>query len=317
MTETTAAAAGAPPVTGMEGAPGQAPGSLTESVERAGPGAPVEQAQAPAPGEHGGLDGQVEPAGGPGGPVAPDVPVWSGQVAGGRPAMRRTSVIMNETTAEIPVHLLFRDEAPESTAQAFRAVGRPAGHPRGSAGPKRQSARTDTRAQGATRPAPPADAGLAERPGVALPGAAALLSGAVALAGFAAVLWRTGAVPAPVAALLRLDAMPYQGVGPEAGAVLAVLGALALLAFGGLGRGRVGDAWVLSLCGGYRGSVRRTGLVWTSPLLLRRRVDVRLRHWRSEPLRAFDADGTPLRVVVLVVWRIKDTARAAYAVEDH
>lgn len=54
-----------------------------------------------------------------------------------------------------------------------------------------------------------------------------------------------------------------------------------------------------------------------SPLLLRRRVDVRLRHWRSEPMPAVDANGTALRVVVLVVWRVRDTVRAALGVRDH
>ncbi len=74
---------------------------------------------------------------------------------------------------------------------------------------------------------------------------------------------------------------------------------------------------MLSLFGRYRGSVRRTGLVWINPMVLRRRVDVRLRHWRSEPMPAVDAAGVQLRVVVLVVWRIKDTARALLAVDDH
>ncbi|NDZ88243.1 peptidase, partial [Streptomyces sp. SID10115] len=93
--------------------------------------------------------------------------------------------------------------------------------------------------------------------------------------------------------------------------------AVALVAVGGLTRGRAGSAWVLSLFGRYRGSVRRTGLVWISPLMLRRRVDVRLRHWRSEPMVAVDAQGVELRVVVLVVWQVKDTARALLTVDDH
>ncbi|WMX48980.1 SPFH domain-containing protein [Streptomyces roseicoloratus] len=74
---------------------------------------------------------------------------------------------------------------------------------------------------------------------------------------------------------------------------------------------------VLTLFGDYRGTVRRTGLLWVSPLLLRRRVDVRLRHWRSEPLSAVDAKGTALNVVVLVVWRVRDTVRAALGVDRH
>ncbi|WP_031090866.1 SPFH domain-containing protein, partial [Streptomyces sp. NRRL WC-3549] len=38
---------------------------------------------------------------------------------------------------------------------------------------------------------------------------------------------------------------------------------------------------------------------------------------RSEPLPAVDASGTALRAVVLVVWRVEDTARAALGVADH
>jgi regulator of protease activity HflC (stomatin/prohibitin superfamily) len=57
--------------------------------------------------------------------------------------------------------------------------------------------------------------------------------------------------------------------------------------------------------------------MWVNPLLLRRRVDVRLRHWRSEPMPAADGNGVALRVVTLVVWKVRDTARATLGVEDH
>ncbi|NEC25851.1 SPFH domain-containing protein, partial [Streptomyces sp. SID8111] len=107
------------------------------------------------------------------------------------------------------------------------------------------------------------------------------------------------------------------GIGPAQWAACAGAGALALFGFGGLARGRTGRAWVLGLFGRYRGTVRRTGLLWVNPLLLRRRVDVRLRHWRSEPMPAADRGGMALRVVVTVVWRVRDTARATLGVEDH
>ncbi|EST25533.1 hypothetical protein M878_28640 [Streptomyces roseochromogenus subsp. oscitans DS 12.976] len=74
---------------------------------------------------------------------------------------------------------------------------------------------------------------------------------------------------------------------------------------------------MLGLFGRYQGTVRRTGLLWMNPLVLRRRVDVRLRHWRSEAMAAADPDGMALRVVVLVVWRVRDTARALLGIEDH
>ncbi|MEV6857825.1 SPFH domain-containing protein [Streptomyces microflavus] len=238
------------------------------------------------------------------------------------PHPRRHSVIANESTASIPVHLLFRDdpETPEPTALP-PAAGRTARRSDTTSGttadrtPRPRS--PHPRVEPPTRPAPLADPRLAERPGPALSGYAALLTGAAGLLGVLAVLWWRGALPAAAQSAVGLAPRPYEGIGAGAWALLALLVTVVVLALGGLGRGRVGYAWVLTLFGDYRGSVRRTGLVWVSPLLLRRRVDVRLRHWRSEPLPAVDANGTALRVVVLVVWRIKDTVRAALGIEDH
>ncbi|WP_256967778.1 SPFH domain-containing protein [Streptomyces sp. CS057] len=239
---------------------------------------------------------------------------------------RRHSVIANETTAAIPVHLLFRDdqeavEPGEPGAAAVlpaSVVRRPATGDRSPATTRPPVPRSpQTRVQPSTRPAPVADPRLAERPGPALPGYAALLAGAAGIAGGLAVLWWRGVLPAAWQTAVGLTPRADLGIGVGAWALLALLATVVLLALGGLGRGRVGYAWVLTLFGDYRGSVRRTGLVWVSPLLLRRRVDVRLRHWRSEPLPAVDANGTALRVVVLVVWRIEDTVRAVLGIEDH
>ncbi|MFJ6512164.1 SPFH domain-containing protein [Streptomyces sp. NPDC091406] len=239
---------------------------------------------------------------------------------------RRHSVIANETTASIPVHLLFRDDRddrePADGAAALPGPGavvhRPAPGDRAPATRRPPVPRSpQTRVQPSTRPAPVADPRLTERPGPALSGYAALLAGAAGIAGGLAVLWWRGVLPAAWQTAVGLTPRPDLGIGVGAWAALALLATVVLLALGGLGRGRVGYAWVLTLFGDYRGSVRRTGLVWVSPLLLRRRVDVRLRHWRSEPLPAVDANGTALRVVVLVVWRIKDTVRAVLGIEDH
>ncbi|MFD9879678.1 SPFH domain-containing protein, partial [[Kitasatospora] papulosa] len=171
--------------------------------------------------------------------------------------------------------------------------------------------------QAPTRPSPIADPRHVERPGPALPGWAALFTAATGVAAGLAVLWWQGALPAAVTGRIGLAARPDHGIGAPAWALLGLLVAVVLFTCCGLGRGRAGHASVLTLFGGYRGSVRRTGLLWISPLLRRRRIDVRLRHWRSEPLPAVDAGGTALRVEVLVVWRVKDTARAALGVADH
>ncbi|MFB7511937.1 MULTISPECIES: SPFH domain-containing protein [unclassified Streptomyces] len=166
------------------------------------------------------------------------------------------------------------------------------------------SATPPVRPDGLTRRPPPSDPDLVERPGPAVPGWLAVLTGLTALAGAGATLWRSRP-------LRDIHLLPWEW------AVLGACAVVAVIAFGGLTRGRTGSAWVLSLFGRYRGTVRRTGLAWISPFVLRRRIDVRLRHWRSEPISVVDAEGSALRVVVLVVWSVRDTARALYAVDDH
>ncbi|MGW4750174.1 SPFH domain-containing protein [Streptomyces sp. NPDC004290] len=260
---------------------------------------------------------------------------------------RRRNVIGAETTGSIPVHLLFRDEpgtavpvagsddggpdtismdAPTPTGTGRRpaipapskvqAPVKPEPGPRPGAAPERRS-KDRPESRSASRPAPTADPDLVERAAPVLPGWVGVVGGALAVAGCAAVVWWAGAVPAEAARMLRLPTRPYHGIHLGQWALLALGVVLALFSLGGLGRGRVGYAWVLTLYGDYRGTVRRTGLLWVSPLLLRRRVDVRLRHWRSEPLSAVDAKGTALDVTVLVVWRVRDTVRAALGVDGH
>ncbi|MFE2542029.1 SPFH domain-containing protein [Actinacidiphila glaucinigra] len=141
---------------------------------------------------------------------------------------------------------------------------------------------------------------IAERPGRCLPGGVAVLAALAAAGGTAALLLG----PAGSSPVVR-------------GSAVAVLAALTALTALGLARGRPGSVWMLSRHGAYRGTVRRTGLLWISPLLVRRRVDTSLRHWRSSPIEATDACGTPLQATVLVVWRVRDTARAAFTVHDH
>nr|WP_104791694.1 SPFH domain-containing protein [Streptomyces sp. QL37]PPQ62318.1 membrane protease subunit [Streptomyces sp. QL37] len=226
-------------------------------------------------------------------------------------AGRRQPVITTETTAPIPVHLLFRDDG-----QGDGPTGAGAGTARRS-DERRTPLPRSRRTQVPTRPAPLADPRLTERPGPVLPGWAALSTATAGVAAGLAVLWWQGALPAALTGRLGLGARPYDGIGTGTWALLALGAAVALFALCGLGRGRSGHASVLTLFGDYRGSVRRTGLLWISPILRRRRIDVRLRHWRSEPMSAVDASGTALRAVVLVVWRVRDTARATLGVADH
>ncbi|GAA3162328.1 SPFH domain-containing protein [Streptomyces virens] len=237
-----------------------------------------------------------------------------GGPADGAAAARPVRLIHTESTTEIPVHLLFRDDPGPAAVRLRPAVvtRRPGAGRRDGPGAGAGAARE-------WRPAVPRiDPDLVERPARVLPGAAGLLAGACGAAGCLATSWWAGVLPPAANEALGLVARTGTGgPGPAQWAAYAAAGALGLFGFGGLARGRTGRAWVLGLFGRYRGTVRRTGLLWVNPLLLRRRVDVRLRHWRGEPMQAADRGGVALRVAVLVVWRVRDTARATLAVEDH
>ncbi|CAL9456767.1 SPFH domain-containing protein [Streptomyces sp. enrichment culture] len=226
--------------------------------------------------------------------------------AGTRPAR----LIHNEATTEIPVHLLFRDDpdpAPVPLRPAVVARRQGPGERPGTRRPVNARPRT----------VPSVDPELRERPARVLPGAAGVAAALCGVAGCAATSWWAGLVPSLAAQALGLPAYAGAGLGPAQWAAYAAAGALGMFGFGGLARGRTGRAWVLGLFGRYRGTVRRTGLMWVNPLLLRRRVDVRLRHWRSEPMPAADGNGVALRAVTLVVWRVRDTVKATLGVEDH
>lgn len=235
----------------------------------------------------------------------------SGGTPEGGGACRSARLIHNETTTEIPVHLLFRDDPePVSVPLSPAVVGRRRG-----TGEQPRIRRPGLGR--APRPVPEVDPELVERPARVLPGVAGVLAGACGVAGCVLTTWWSGVLPHSAGRVIGLPWYAGAGVGPAQWAAYAGAGALGLFGFGGLSRGRTGRAWVLGLFGRYRGTVRRTGLLWINPMVLRRRVDVRLRHWRSEPMSVVDANGVALRVVVLVVWRVKDTARAVLGVEDH
>lgn len=102
--------------------------------------------------------------------------------------------------------------------------------------------------------------------------------------------------------------------------VLGVGGTILLLAgiftFSALAVVSPGETKVLQLFGRYVGTVRRNGLVLTPPLTTRRRISVRVRNFETSGLKVNDADGNPVDIAAIVVWRVSDTAHASFAVES-
>ena len=105
----------------------------------------------------------------------------------------------------------------------------------------------------------------------------------------------------------------------SSGAQLWIRVALFVLgAAGGAGLTAItpGQVRVVQLFGGYRGTVRLTGLRWVNPFTVRRKISVRIRNKETPTVKVNDADGNPIEIAAVVVWQVRDSARATYGVED-
>jgi regulator of protease activity HflC (stomatin/prohibitin superfamily) len=126
-----------------------------------------------------------------------------------------------------------------------------------------------------------------------------------------------GLVLVPAGAALSVLA-GHQGGG--AATALIVAGILVFtasaLALGGLTAVVPGQARVVQLFGRYRGTIREPGLQWVNPLTRRIVVLTRIRNQESAQAKVNDADGNPIEIAAVVVWQVRDTARALYSVDD-
>jgi len=79
------------------------------------------------------------------------------------------------------------------------------------------------------------------------------------------------------------------------------------------------DSCVLILLGRYIGTAREAGMWWVNPftILSRPRVSLRIRNFQGERIKVNDLSGNPIEIAAVVVWRVTDTARAVFDVEDY
>jgi regulator of protease activity HflC (stomatin/prohibitin superfamily) len=75
-------------------------------------------------------------------------------------------------------------------------------------------------------------------------------------------------------------------------------------------------AGVLTLFGRYRGTVRSAGFHWANPLLIANKVSLRAHNLNGAKIKVNDLRGNPIEIAVVVVWRVVDTAKAEFDVED-
>lgn len=76
------------------------------------------------------------------------------------------------------------------------------------------------------------------------------------------------------------------------------------------------QAGVLMLFGDYRGSDRDPGLRIANPFYSKKKVSLRVRNFTTQTSKVNDANGNPIEIAAVVVWRVTDTARATFGVDN-
>ncbi|MBX6357774.1 MAG: SPFH domain-containing protein [Micromonosporaceae bacterium] len=128
-----------------------------------------------------------------------------------------------------------------------------------------------------------------------------------------------------VVGLLLLVAAAVAGIdvalAPDRSGAAVAVGVIGAVVVGVAASGFVvvnpNDAQVVQFFGRYVGSIRDAGFFWTWPLTSRRRITLRVRNFETDRLKVSDADGNPVEIAAVVVWRVVDSAKAAFAVDDH
>jgi len=74
---------------------------------------------------------------------------------------------------------------------------------------------------------------------------------------------------------------------------------------------------VMILFGKYKGTVKDNGFFWVVPFYIKRKISLRARNIDSAPIKVNDKLANPVKIGVVLVWRVKDTYKAAFDVDDY
>lgn len=121
------------------------------------------------------------------------------------------------------------------------------------------------------------------------------------------------------------------GVLAEGLSVLVFVGIVAIIIasilMGGFKLLRPNEAYVLTLFGKYYGTIKRDGFYWVNPfcssvnparvLGVSKKLSLKAMALNNEKQKVNDEEGNPIEISVVVIWRITNTARAVFNVDNY
>ena len=74
---------------------------------------------------------------------------------------------------------------------------------------------------------------------------------------------------------------------------------------------------VVLLFGKYVGTIKANGLYWANPFYSKKKISLRASNFDSERLKVNDKLGNPVMISTILVWRVTDTYKAAFDVDNY
>ncbi len=91
---------------------------------------------------------------------------------------------------------------------------------------------------------------------------------------------------------------------------------LNVLFWGGFMQIEPNEARVMIFFGKYEGTVKQNGFFWVNPFFTKKKLTLRARNLDAEPIKVNDKNGNPVMIGLVVVWRVSDTYKASFDVDN-
>lgn len=88
------------------------------------------------------------------------------------------------------------------------------------------------------------------------------------------------------------------------------------LFWGGFMQIEPNEARVMIFFGKYEGTVKENGFFWVNPFYTRKKLTLRARNLDAEPIKVNDKKGNPVMIGLVVVWRVADTYKASFDIDN-
>jgi regulator of protease activity HflC (stomatin/prohibitin superfamily) len=126
---------------------------------------------------------------------------------------------------------------------------------------------------------------------------------------------QSGAIALLVA--LALTALGACSIWAELFIIAPFAFSIALLTLIGLTVVNPNESVVAVLFGSYKGTVKDNGFFWMNPFYVKRKISLRARNNESQPIKVNDKLGNPIMIGIVLVWRVEDTFKAAFEVDNY